>query len=114
LYQQWKVDHQFALGSADDGDGDGDGLGLLMEYALGSDPAVNTVSDLPVGQVLGDVVALSYRRLHPELSYAVEASTNLQTWTTNGVFQGSGPFPIADIFLDGAPQVFMRLRVTQP
>ena len=113
LYQQWKLDHSFALEAADDGDGDGDGLALLMEFALGTDPAAMSTSDLPVGQILGDVVALSYRRMHPELTYSVERSTDLQTWTTNGVFQGSGPFPIAFIFLDGAAQKFLRLRVTR-
>jgi uncharacterized delta-60 repeat protein len=114
LYQQWKVDAGFAFAAPDDGDSDGDGISLLLEYALGLDPAQTSTDGVPIGQIFDSVVALSYRRFRPELLYAVEVSTDLTAWTTSGVTQGSGPFPIAFTPRAGAPQKFLRLRVTQP
>jgi uncharacterized delta-60 repeat protein len=114
LFDQWKLDLAIPLNTPDNADDDGDGVGLILEYALALDPSTVSVEGLPVGQVLGGYVALSYRRLHPDLLYAVESSTDLINWTTAGVSQGLGPFPIAFTFMGDGPQKFLRLRITQP
>jgi len=114
FYEQWKVNNGYSAGVPDNTDVDGDGLSLVAEYGLGLDPAVPGTDGLPFCQVIGDVVALSYRKFHSDVNYAVEASTDLQTWSTSGVNQGAGSFPIAWKSIAGVPQMFLRLRVSPP
>jgi uncharacterized delta-60 repeat protein len=114
LYEQWKVNNGYLAGARDNSDADGDGLSLIAEYGLGLDPAVPASDGLPVCQVIGDVVAFSYRKFRSDVNYAVEASNDLQTWSANGVNQGTGSFPIAWKPINGTPQVFLRLRISLP
>jgi uncharacterized delta-60 repeat protein len=114
LYEQWKVDNGYLVGAPDNSDTDADGILLIAEYGLGLDPTVASTDGLPACQVVGDVVAFSYRKFRGDLTYAVEASADMQTWSTNGVNQGTGSFPIAWKPINGAPQMFLRLRVSLP
>jgi uncharacterized delta-60 repeat protein len=114
LYQQWKIDRGFPPLTGDEGDGDGDGIPLIIEYGLGLDPSVASTEGMPVYQIIGNVLALSYRKFHSDVNYSVEASTDMTVWSTGGVNQGSGAFPIAWKAINGAPQLFLRLRVAVP
>lgn len=114
LFQQWKTDRGFPVATPDDNDSDGDGIPLIVEYGLGLDPAVASPDGMPVYQVFNGVLALSYRKFRSDVNYSVEASTDMAAWSAAGVNQGSGGFPIAWKAIDGAPQLFLRLRVTPP
>ncbi|MDB6154487.1 MAG: hypothetical protein JWL90_2940 [Chthoniobacteraceae bacterium] len=114
LYSQWKLDYGFSTTEPDSSDGDGDGVSTLMEYALGLDPTSPQFDGLPVNQLLNGALALSYRRFRSDVLYLVETSTDLKTWTTVGVTQGAGPFPIAWTLTGNASQKYLRLKVTVP
>lgn len=112
-YQQWKLERGMPIGTAgDDLDDDQDGIPAIMEYALGLDPTERATDGLPVYQLLNGAVALSYRKFRNDVTYVVESSTNLTDWTTTGVNQGFGAFPIAWSLIGPEPQKFLRLRVT--
>lgn len=78
--------------SAHDADADGDGLPNLLEYALGRDPlradgtgAGSLGRDAATGRL-----TLTFTRIaDPALTYAVEASTDLKTWTPVSVSTGA-------------------------
>ena len=114
LFEQWKVNAGFSVTAPNDGDADLDGIPLIVEYGLGLDPSVPTSDGLPTFQRLGDYAAFSYRKFRGDVNYADEAFADLLTWSTVGVVQGSGSFPIAWKVIGPAPQMFLRLRVSQP
>lgn len=64
-----------------------DGLPNLVKYALGLDPRIPAASDLPEVKSIGSDWTYTYTRPadRSDLTYAVEVSTNLVTWTTVGV-----------------------------
>ena len=113
LYQQWKLDRNLPVAASDASDTDGDGAGLFLEYALGREPSVADRQGLPVAQRLGSILAMTYLRARPELSYSVEASHDLVEWSNIGVNQGNGLYPTAWIPMGEEPRIFLRLRVTQ-
>ena len=113
-YEQWKLNSGYSLTEPENSDSDNDGIGLLLEYALGLDPATAQLDGAPTMQVVGGVLALSYLHLRSDVIYSVETSTDLANWSTAGVNQGTGIFPIAWTPTDGAPQKYLRLRVTIP
>ena len=113
-YEQWKIDTGYSLTEPDTSDYDNDGIGLLIEYALSLDPSTPQLDGVPTMQIIGGAVAMSYFRYRSELAYSVETSTDLASWTAVGVNQGSGAFPIAWTLINGAPQKYLRLRVTVP
>ncbi|MCU0793341.1 MAG: hypothetical protein MUE42_10955, partial [Opitutaceae bacterium] len=113
--------------TADDGpaanlaDPDSDGHPNLLEYALGSDPLASSHSFAPAANVritnIGGRLALIFPRLRAELTYTVEASTDLATWTTIATNPGA---PDAEVTVtdtaapSNSPRRFLRLRVTIP
>lgn len=111
-FQQWKADAGLAFNASSTLDSDGDGIALITEYALGLDPNTSSVSGMPAFQMLNGALALSYQKLRTDMTYSVERSTDAITWTSTGVYQGSGAFPIAWTLTNGATQVYLRLRVT--
>lgn len=64
-----------------------DGLPNLVKYALGLDPKTPAASDLPEVKSIGSDWTYTYTRPadRSDLTFAVEVSTNLATWTTVGV-----------------------------
>lgn len=99
-----------------------DGLPNLVKYALGLEPKQNITTGLPEITVVGPDWVYTYTRSVSitDVTYAVEVSTNLTTWTTVGVtheFVSSaagidtwrGRFPLVS-----ATNAFFRLKVTQP
>jgi hypothetical protein len=93
----------------------------LMKYALGLDPKVPQSESGISLQQMGGSCALVFQRPanRPDVTYSVEVSTDLKTWTSSGVtlsqitsgdpqtWQGS--YPVGQ-----GQQLFFRLRVTQP
>ena len=114
IYQQWKVNSGFSATEPDSSDGDGDGVPLIFEYALGTSPGTVDQNALPVGQMINGAVALSYRKYRSDVTYTVEVSNDLVNWSSVGVNQGSGPFPIAWALIGSDPQKYLRLKVTAP
>lgn len=90
-------------------DPDQDGVNNLIEYAIaGLDP---TVSNGAIGSFTGNTLSFSKRQpLAADLTYAIETSTNLQTWTpvTPSVNNSS---TISYTLPNGQGQIFARLRV---
>lgn len=99
-----------------------DGLSNLVKYALGLEPKQNATSGLPDTATLGTDWTFTYTRPASvtDVTYVVEVSTNLSTWTAVGVTHAlvstngttetwRGRYPISS-----APNVFFRLKVTQP
>jgi len=94
----------------------GDGIANLFKYALHLDPTVPGTMGLPKFSLTNGAANYNYCRARPELGYAVEASTNLFLWSTNGVSQGQGTnvATTASVPVSSAPAQFFRLRVSAP
>jgi hypothetical protein len=101
---------------ADTADFDGDGMSNLLEYALGSTPGDPKSTALPTIQVSSPHIQFTYFRAQPGILYQVERSSDLVTWTSNGVTQSITPVGQAATAttadLQGAEsRVFLKLRV---
>lgn len=127
-YAEWRT---LRFGSPDDSnesisgklaDPDGDSLTNLLEYALVLDPKSPDASS---GQKMLDESRLFYTRRSgvPDLSFTVETSTDLQTWSYGAAFTATPLLtPIntqsesvtVQSLQAGEPRHFMRLRVTTP
>ncbi len=115
-YEQWKAAHGIPALTPAISDSDGDGILMLMEYTLDLDPHFSSVAGLPVVQISADRLELSYTKARPEIQHVVEVSTDLRTWSAEGVDQGgAGPTVIATVPLSASgSQRFLRLRATLP
>jgi hypothetical protein len=98
-----------------------DGYPNLVKYALGLDPKVNVTSGLPTLGVPGTDWVYTYTRPSGvgDVTYTVEISTDLVTWTTVGV---THEFVSTDSGTDtwrarypltSAANVFFRLKIVQ-
>ena len=101
-------------------DYDGDGMCNLLEYALGSSPAVASSVSRPIAQVPGLRLQFSFFRARSDVTYYVESSSDLSpVWTvfaTNPgvVGQSVTVTDTVDLTAANPPRRFMRLRVTSP
>lgn len=92
-YRAWNNTHFTVDERADDAvsgpldDPDGDGLANLVEYALGLDPRDADVIALPQVSAADGFWSFHYTRPtdRSDVSYAVEVSADLHSWTTDGV-----------------------------
>jgi hypothetical protein len=117
------------------GDPDQDGLSDLMEYALGLDPATADSAGATYAMISTDgttqqqFLAFAYRHRYGNegLSYHVEASSDLVTWTevmvpevlyTYSTTDGMAYMVVVRIsfsdLTDPSPRLFARLKVTVP
>jgi len=104
------------------GDLDTDGMPNLLEYALHSSPVTPDVTLLPTVAIEGGNLALTYSRVTTaaDIQYTIEKSTDLITWTaadpTNQIVatQGNVDTINAQVAINGASRLFLRLRITRP
>ncbi|MEZ5414237.1 MAG: immunoglobulin domain-containing protein [Opitutaceae bacterium] len=102
-------------------DPDRDGLTNLLEYALGLDPMDTDTASLPEAGSSTTDWTYTYTRPadRPDLTYEVEYSTDLATWSTAGVTlsmtadHGSTQTWRATLPLNSASNVFFRLKISQ-
>jgi len=98
-----------------------DGYPNLVKYALGLDPKVNVTAGLPTLGVPGTDWVYTYTRPSSigDVTYTVEISTDLVTWTTVGVIHefvstASGTDTWRATYpLISASNVFFRLKIVQ-
>lgn len=116
-----------------DADPDGDGIPNAVEYAFDLSPLHADIAGVPRGFIAagplsnGDYHAVEYRRRvgATDLTYDVQASTNLVNWTssaTNSVTLEIASTPLGDgvesatartvYTVSGYPAHFMRVRIT--
>ncbi len=93
----------------------GDGLNNLAKYAFNLNPFTPSVSPTSAVSVSGAAVSLTFQAIRPELIYRVEASTNLQNWTTSGVTtQTVGTTRTARYTPPSGNRAFLRIVVIEP
>jgi Right handed beta helix region len=107
--------------SANEADPDSDGISNLREYALGSLPLDPASAVQPVAGLINGRLSLSYpRQAWSDLTYTVEASTNLATWpvviqtSTGGENVAETVVATAFPSLGNEPRLFLRLRLSTP
>ena len=99
-----------------------DGLPNLTKYALGLEPQVNATTGIPSISLSGPSWVYTYTRPadRTDVTVTVEACTDLASWSSSnvtltltgssgGVDTYTATYPVAS-----APNLFFRLKVTQP
>jgi hypothetical protein len=81
----WLIDNQFPYNTDLKNDHNDDGVSLLMAYALKLDPHNNLSGSMPKPVFFEFHIDLSFFSGIEEVSYVVEASTDLEHWSTEGV-----------------------------
>ena len=119
--QSWRLDHfgsTAATGSgADSADPDADGLANLLEYALGADPTATSAAPVTLSTA-SSTLTLNFSRIADgSLTYTVQGSTDLVTWTdlwtSAGAQNTAGPVTVSDTDpLSAYTRRFLRLRVS--
>ena len=56
-----------------------------MDYALNLDPTKNQAANLPKAVLAGGNLSYTYYAGNMDVSYQVQASSDLQTWSSTGV-----------------------------
>ena len=100
-------------------DPDADGAENLLEYALATQPNSSASRPSLESQISNLRFEISFLRARPELTYNVEASSELFSWQTIATNPGeislTTPVTVTDpVFLSDQPRRFLRLRVTAP
>ncbi len=103
-------------------DFDGDGIANLMEYALGLDPTKAGTAGLPVARIKlyagvpYAYITFSRSSVATDLTYIVEASADLQTWTNIASSSGGAVTSGAGFVSEtgAAPTFTVEVRDTQP
>lgn len=101
---------------------DSDGVPNLLEYALYADPLKPDAEQLPAVAREGPELTLTYRKVTTagDIQYVVMQSTDLAVWTTATpteeiVATADNIQTIkAHVGINGAKQLFLRLRITRP
>lgn len=126
-WEQWRRAH-FSAPELDNpalsgatADADADGLANALEFALDLDPRTPGTTGAPALTVDANRrLTLSFvRRALPDITYDVQASGDLQTWTSlwssTGSANTAGPVTVTDdVVLDATTRRFLRLAITTP
>ena len=81
----WLVSHGLPYNTGLNQDLNHDGVSLLMAYALDLDPNANLSQQMPTPVLTADSLTITFHAAAPGITYIVQTSTDLQTWTTTGV-----------------------------
>ncbi len=105
--------------AADAYDYDGDGIANLLEYTLGTSPTQAASKSPPVAATSGNRLTLNFFRAVNNVTYIVEASSDLVTWSplaTNPgtIGQNVTVTDTVDLPTANPPRRFLRLRVVVP
>jgi len=87
------------------------GVNLLMAYALNLDPKQNLRSSMPKPVIAGNQMSLTFYAGSAGVTYSVQSSTDLQTWSTTGVTLSdpdANNFRTATVSQNG-PKKFLRI-----
>ena len=79
----WLLGHGLPYDADLHHDLNGDGVSLLMAYALDLDPNQRLQNHLPVPVLNEGALSISFHAAAPGITYTVETSTDLRTWTTD-------------------------------
>ena len=111
---QWLITKGLAYNSDMTSTPNSDGVPLLMSYALKLDPTKNQSPNIPKPVVSGSQMSLTYYAGSQGVAYSVEACSDLQSWSTDGVII-TGPDSnnncMATIPIITGTKCFMRLKV---
>ena len=107
----WLVGQGLPYNANLEDDPNGDGVNLLLAYALNLDPKQNLSASMPKPVIDKNKLKLDFFAGNAAVTYAVETSTDLLHWTTQGV-SVSGPdanqVRTATVDMNGS-QRYMRL-----
>jgi hypothetical protein len=124
--QSWRTGYGLPIDGSGDGantaDPDADGIKNLLEYALGGIPTQPSTGILPaIGTATAGpqkFLTLSFTRARADVTYTVEASSDLLTWPDTVPFTLPAPGASATatdtVDMLTNPHRFLRLRVSQP
>lgn len=115
----WRYQHFGTVSGAgnagDAADPDSDGIPNFLEYATGRNPlAAESLPLCRLETLTPESLDFVFRRERAELTYAVETSTDLVTWSAQSPNQGS-PGSEVHVSLEPGPggRIFARLRVRE-
>jgi uncharacterized repeat protein (TIGR02543 family) len=83
--QTWLTTHGFAASTNLLSTPSNDGVSLLMAYALNLDPTQNQSANLPRPVCAGNQLSLTFYAGNADVTYTVQSSTDLQSWSATGV-----------------------------
>jgi hypothetical protein len=93
-------------------DQDGDGLPALLEWSLGSSDSAASRAGIPLLGTDGAKLTLSFLRARADVTYTVQASDDLKSWTDLAINSGSvGANVTVTDNNTTSPVRFLRLRV---
>lgn len=110
----WLIAGGFPHDSNLQSDSNSDGVNLLMAYALNLDPNQNQTGSLPQPVFATDQMSLTFYAGAAGITYAVQVSPDMQTWTTEGVTLSApdaNQIRTATVDMTG-PSRYMRLSVS--
>jgi hypothetical protein len=98
--------------SGDLADPDRDGLVNLLEYAFAFDPKADSSAVMPKIERAGDSVKLTFPVPRSTLTYTVEKSTDLGSWSTGGItLSTSAGKTTATVPISSGPRAYLRIVV---
>ncbi len=115
--ESWRQQYFGSAQNSNDGantaDPDNDGLNNLLEYAIGGDPLVASTSANPVVSGANPLSITFNRVADGSITYVVEASNDLTTWTQVFTSNGTGgQVTVQDPGPTNGNRRFLRVRVT--
>ena len=119
-YASWFSQHFGSAPPSYTADPDADGLPNLLEYALNGTPTDATSAPLPTAALVPSTSTLTLTffraRAAAELTYTVQSSSNLTTWTDLAINPGAvgQDVTVTDQPPSNSPRRYLRLKVTTP